>query len=162
MRQILTLVSIILLTLNASFPAVAQTSLLLGSVRIDPNSPMNMTSDKLSISQADGSARFEGNVVIGQGDMRISAELVIVTYLAEGGIDQLTASGGVTFVTKSNEAESETADYSLTNNTLVMNGNVLLKQGQNAISAETMNVDLATGSAILTGRVRTILKTGSN
>ena len=162
MRQILTLVSIILLALNTTFPAVAQTSLLLGSVSLDPNAPVSMTSDKLSISQADGSARFEGNVVIGQGDMRISADLVIVTYLEEGGIDQLTASGGVTFVTKSNEAESEIASYSLTNNTLVMSGNVLLKQGQNAISAETMNVDLATGSAVLTGRVRTILKTGSN
>ena len=61
-----------------------------------------------------------------------------------------------------NEAESETADYSLTNNTLVMSGNVLLKRGQNAISAETMNVDLATGSAVLMGRVRTVLKTDSN
>jgi lipopolysaccharide export system protein LptA len=161
-RHIFTLVSIILLTLNASFPSVAQTSMLLGGVSLDPNAPVNMTSDKLSISQADGSARFEGNVVIGQGDMRISAGLVIVTYLAEGRIDQLTASGGVTLVTKNNEAESETADYSLTNNTLVMNGNVLLKQGQNAISAETMNVDLATGSAVLIGRVRTVLKAGSN
>ena len=162
MRKILTLISIIFLTLNAYSPALAQTSLYLSGLSLDPNAPVNMTSDKLSISQADGSARFEGNVVIGQGDMRISAELVIVTYLTEGGIDQLMASGGVTFVTKSNAAESETADFSLTNNTLVMSGNVLLRQGQNAISAKTMKVDLATGSAVLSGRVRTVLKTGSN
>ena len=151
-----------MLTLNTSFPAGAQTSLYLSGVSLDSNALLDMTSDKLSISQVDGSARFEGNVVIGQGDMRISAELVIVTYLAEGGIDRLTASGGVTFVTKTNAAESEEADYSLTNNTLVMTGKVLLKQGQNAISAETMNLDLATGSAVLTGRVRTLLNTGSN
>ena len=56
MRQILTLISIILLTLNASFPAAAQTNLLFDSLSLDPNAPVNMTSDKLSISQADGSA----------------------------------------------------------------------------------------------------------
>ena len=162
MRQILTLVSIILLTLNASFPAAAQTNLLFGSLSLDPNAPVNMTSDKLSISQADGSARFEGNVVIGQGDMRISAELVIVTYLAEGGIDQLTASGGVTFVTKTNEAESETADYDIDSGTIMMSGDVLFTQGPSALTAQRMTINLKDGTANMSGRVKTILQTGKN
>ena len=39
-----------------------------------------------------------------------------------------------------------------------MRGNVLVTQGPNAITSEEMTVDLDTGTAQLTGRVRTVLQ----
>ncbi|MDT2075203.1 MAG: LptA/OstA family protein [Planktomarina sp.] len=116
-----------------------------------------MTADKLTISQSDGSAKFEGNVLISNGSFKIIAQLVMVNYLETGGIKQLIASGGVTIVNQTESAEAKTADYDLVSNSLVLGGGVLLTQGQSAISADSMAIDLSTGEAIIEGRVRTVL-----
>ena len=142
-------------------PLHAQTSLSLGGFSPDPEAPIEMTADRLTVNQLDGSAQFESNVVISQGDIHIAAELVTVTYLKDGGIDQLNATGGVTFVTQTESAEAETADYDLTNRQLVMSGGVLLTQGQRAISADKMSIDLETGAARMEGRGRTTRSRGS-
>jgi lipopolysaccharide export system protein LptA len=43
-----------------------------------------------------------------------------------------------------------------------MTGNVILTQGQSALSSNKMVVDLNTGQATLEGRVKSILQTGGN
>ena len=53
--------------------------------------------------------------------------------------------------------EAAEADYDLAGRTLTLSGDVLLTQGTGALSAERMVVDLATGTARLEGRVRTVL-----
>ena len=67
----------------------------------------------------------------------------------------------MTLVTQTESAKAETAEYDLTNRQLVMRGEVVLIQGQNAISADSMNIDLASGAAVMEGRVRTVLSSGS-
>ncbi|MGB0798679.1 MAG: lipopolysaccharide transport periplasmic protein LptA [Planktomarina sp.] len=143
-------------------PLAAQTTLSFGGLNVDPNAQVEMTADKLSVSQTDGAATFEGNVIIGQGNMRIAAQKVVVTYKDGGGIEKLDASGGVTFVTGTEAAEAQTARYSLGDQTLRMRGNVLLTQGQNALTADAMFINLATGAAVMEGRVKTVLNTGGS
>ena len=138
-------------------PVFAQTSLSLGGFSSNPDASIEMAADKLTISQTNGSARFEGNVIIDQENIKIMAQLVVVTYLESGGINQLSASGGVTVVTQTESAEAKTADYDLGNQNLVLRGDVLLTQGQNVISSDAMTIDLTTGAAIVEGRVRTTL-----
>ena len=157
MRHILLTLTVLLSTCLLAFTASAQTSLSLGSFTTDPDAPVEMTADKLTVSQSDGSAQLEGNVIIAQGVIRLAASLVTVTYLEAGGIDRLNASGGVTLVTQTESAKAETAEYDLTNRQLMMRGKVVLIQGQNAISADSMNIDLASGAAVMEGRVRTVL-----
>ena len=157
MRHILLTLTVLLSTCLLAFTASAQTSLSLGGFITDPDAPVEMTADKLTVSQSDGSAQFEGNVIIAQGVIRLAASLVTVTYLEAGGIDRLNASGGVTLVTQTESAKAETAEYDLTNRQLMMRGEVVLIQGQNAISADSMNIDLASGAAVMEGRVRTVL-----
>ena len=161
MRHILFTLTVLLSTCLLAFTASAQTSLSLGGFTTDTDAPVEMTADKLTVSQSDGSAQFEGNVIIAQGVIRLAASLVTVTYLEAGGIDRLNASGGVTLVTQTESAKAETAEYDLTNRQLVMRGEVVLIQGQNAISADSMNIDLASGAAVMEGRVRTVLSSGS-
>ena len=162
MRRIILVGTIIISTFLFAMQGVAKTSLLLGGFDPDSDAPVEMTADKLSISEADGSARFEGNVIIGQGDIRIAANLVIVTYSETGEIDKLSASGGVTVATTDESAESEFVEYSLKNRTLVMSGNVLFSQGKILMSANSLQIDLNTGAATVQGQVKTILSTGSN
>lgn len=146
-----------------SSPAFAQTDITLGAINADPTAPLEITSDSLSVDQETGTAVFQGNVLIGQGDLRLNAGRVQVFYSdASGEISRLSASGGVTFVTATEAAEATNAEYNLDAGTLVLSGDVLLTQGSSAISANTMRVNLSDGSAQMDGRVRTILNQGDN
>ena len=162
MQKIILIGTIVICTCLFALQGVAKTSLLLGGFDPNADAPVELTADKLTISETDGSARFEGNVIVGQGDIRISAELVIVTYSETGEIDKLSASGGVTVATTDESAESEFAEYSLKNRTLVMSGGVVFSQGKILMSAKSLQIDLDTGAAIIEGQVKTILSTGSN
>ena len=104
---------------------------------------------------------FTGNVMIGQGTMRLSAPEVLVVYQdGQSGIEQLKAKGGVTLVSGEDAAEAVIADYNLETGQINMRGNVLLLQGSNAIAAEAMTVDTRSGTAQMSGRVKTVLQQG--
>jgi lipopolysaccharide export system protein LptA len=155
---------IICIALLSSTPVFSQgTSVAFGTLRQDTTAPVEMTADNLAVDQSTGTAIFQGNVMIGQGDLRISAQRVEVVYRAENsGIAKLAATGGVTLVSGSDAAESERADYDIDSGTIVMTGNVLLTQGPSALTANKMTVDLRDGSARMSGKVKTILQTGGN
>lgn len=144
--------------------ALAQgASVAFGTIRQDTNEPVEVTADNLAVDQATGTAVFTGNVLIGQGEMRLSASRVLVVYRAENkGIARLEATGGVTLASGPDAAEADRADYSIDNGTIVMTGNVLLAQGASALSADKMSIRLSDGTAQMSGRVRTILQTGSD
>ncbi|WP_420857767.1 lipopolysaccharide transport periplasmic protein LptA [Marivivens marinus] len=143
-----------------STQAMAQgTNVTLGGINADPTAPVEVTAESLSVDQESGTAIFSGNVTIGQGDVRISAAEVRVVYGENTGqIARLVASGGVTFVTATEAAEAENADYDIENGQLVLTGNVLLTQGASALAAERMVVDLTNGTARMDGRVRTVFQ----
>ncbi|MCH2077810.1 MAG: LPS export ABC transporter periplasmic protein LptC [Rhodobacteraceae bacterium] len=124
----------------------------------DASLPVEIAADSMAINQEDGSATLTGNVVIGQGDLRLAAPSVVVNYTADGGIGQIVAEGGVTVVTPAEEVEAQRAVYDLAGDSMVLTGDVLLSQGRSAVSSETMRVNLATGQALLEGRVRTVLQ----
>jgi lipopolysaccharide export system protein LptA len=138
-----------------------------GGLKQDTSLPVEISADQLTIDQGDGSATFVGNVVIGQGDMRLSAGKVRVEYAATDGdatgrISRLFASDGVTLVSGNEAAEAKEAVYTIATATIVMTGSVILTQGANALSSERMVVDLQNGVAKMEGRVKTILKSGGN
>jgi len=145
-------------------PLLAQgASVAFGTIRQDTKQPVEVTADNLSVDQETGTAIFTGNVMIGQGDLRLSAARVLVVYRNQNkGIARLEATGGVTLVSGPDAAESERADYNIDTGTIVMTGNVLLAQGPSALSADKMSVRLSDGTAQMSGRVRTILQTGGD
>jgi lipopolysaccharide export system protein LptA len=61
----------------------------------------------------------------------------------------------VTFVTATQAAEAEGAEYDLAAGVLVLTGGVLMTEGRTALSAERMTINLRDGSARLEGGVRT-------
>ena len=145
------------LALGAGGVAAQGTKVGFGSVKADPDAPVEVTADQLDVDQDNGQAVFQGNVVVGQGVMRLSAPRLLVVYKPEGGIDRLEATGGVTLVSGEDAAESDRADYTIDDGVVVMTGNVLLTQGANALTAQRMTVNLVTGTAQMSGRVKTIL-----
>ena len=137
----------------------AQTNLDLGGLSGDTDAPVEITADTLSVDQAAGTAEFSGSVVIGQGELRLAADRVNVTYdEASGAVTRMQAEGNVTFVTAAEAAEAQSADYDVVSGTLTLTGDVLLTQGPSAIAAERMVVDLGSGTARMEGRVRTVFQ----
>ena len=143
-------------------PAIASAqnaNIAFGGLRRDTGLPVEVSADNLSVDQETGTAVFTGNVVIGQGQMRLGAGRVLVIYSDDKSrIRRLEASGGVTLVSGEDAAEAARADYDIDSGTVVMSGNVLLTQGGNALTSERMTVDLTTGSAQMQGRVKTVLQ----
>lgn len=134
-----------------------------GNLQADSSLPVEVTADNLDVDQSDGTAVFTGNVLIGQGEMRLSAPRVLVIYKENNqGIEQLKASGGVTLVSGEDAAEAARADYNIDSGMIAMSGNVLLLQGGNALSAENMTVDTRSGTARMSGRVKTVLQQGNS
>ena len=119
-----------------------------------------MSADALSVDQSSGKAIFDGNVLVVQGDVRMSAGKVEIIYKTDGnagnGIEQLQATGGVTFVTATDAAEAAEAVYTIDSGTVEMSGNVLLTQGQASISGDKLIIDLTAGTGRMEGRVRTV------
>ncbi len=159
----LLLLPLFILTLASAVWAQG-TGVAFGTIRQDTDQPVEVTADNLSVDQDTGVAIFSGNVVIGQGEMRLSAARVEVVYRIGGdGIQRLEATGGVTLVSGPDAAEADRADYNIDTGTIEMTGNVLLAQGRSALSADRMSVRLSDGTAQMSGRVKTILQaTGSN
>lgn len=150
--------------LGFSTPVLAQgTQVAFGTIQQDTSAPVEVSADELNVDQETGEAIFTGNVVIGQGEMRLSAARVLVVYRQDqAGIKRLEATGGVTLASGADAAESQRADYDIDSGVIVMSGDVLMAQGKAAISADRMTVDLDNGTARMQGRVKTILQAGNN
>jgi lipopolysaccharide export system protein LptA len=150
--------------LSLASVALAQgTEVAFGTVQQDTSLPVEVSADSLSVSQNDGSALFTGNVVIGQGEMRLSAPRVLVFYTdGQNGIERLEATGGVTLVNADQAAEADSAEYEVNRGTIRMVGNVLLTQGANTLVSDEMDVDLENGTARMNGRVRTVFQSEEN
>jgi lipopolysaccharide export system protein LptA len=158
-------VRVIALCLGLGFSApFAQTNgatVAFGSMKGDPTLPVEVTADQLQVNQADGTAVFTGNVIVIQGEMRLTAPLVKVNYAKDQKtIERLDASGGVTLVNGGEAAESKEAVYTIDTGEVVMTGDVLLTQGTSALSGNLLTVDLNTGQGVMQGRVQTVFVPG--
>ncbi|GLS86167.1 organic solvent tolerance protein OstA [Cypionkella aquatica] len=132
-----------------------------GGLKGDTTAQVEMNADTLTVSQADGTAVFSGNVVVSQGAMKLSANEVRVAYGADKtSIETLYATGKVLLVNATDAAQADNAVYTIASGEVVMTGNVLLTQGQAAMSAGKLVIDLKTGLGRMEGRVKTTFVPG--
>ena len=153
---------LIALTLLAG-PAFAQEAgIAFGPFREDPSEPVEVTSERLEVDQNAGVAVFIDDVVVVQGEMRLTAPRVRVEYTTDeessGGIDRMHATGGVTMVDDQNAAEGDEAVYSVEAGTLVMTGEVIVTQGPSVVTGDELFVDLDTATGTMEGNVRSIFR----
>lgn len=155
-----TLFPLAMSALLALFPAALSAQgaeVAFGGLRQDPTLPVEVAADQLSVDQSQGTAVFQGNVDVRQGDLRMTAGRVLVEYAEGGGaIARLVASEGVTIANAADAAESREAVYTIATGEVVMTGDVLLTQGQNALSGQKLTLDLRAGTGVMEGRVQTV------
>ncbi len=148
----------------AANPGLAQgTNVAFAGLKTDTSQPVQIDADQLSVNQESGVATFSGNVVVVQGDMKLQAGEVMITYSADKkAIQNLHASGGVTLAAGTDAATAASADYSPDSGDLVLVGGVVLTQGQAALSGEKLTLSLKSGLGTMSGRVTTIFTPGNN
>ncbi len=153
-----------LMTLLAVAALAQGASLPFGSLESGEAKQVEIAADSLSIDQTTKMAVFEGHVVAGMGELRLSADRVEVVYDDTGGgkVKALRATGNVVFVSGEDSAQADSATYELVAGNVLMEGHVILTQGQNALSGQRLRIDLNAGTAQMEGRVQTIFQTGGN
>ncbi|MDJ0639261.1 MAG: lipopolysaccharide transport periplasmic protein LptA [Paracoccaceae bacterium] len=154
------IISCLAIGIGASAAFGQAASIALGTGAFDASLPVEVTADQLSVDQNSGEATFDGNVLVVQGEVRMSAGRVTIEYAQDensaNGVSRLLATGGVTFVTASDAAEARDAVYSVADGIVTLSGDVLLTQGQSAIAGDKLVVNLSSGNGRMEGRVRTV------
>jgi lipopolysaccharide export system protein LptA len=154
------------LALLLSGAAAAQTQNPFGGFRHDSSQPIEITADALEVRQAENLAVFSGQVVAGQGTLRLAASTLTVWYApggdgadGSGEIDRLRAEGDVFLTSGAETARGAWAEYDVAAGRVTMGGGVTLTQGENAIRGERLSVDLNAGAGrIEGGRVQSVFR----
>jgi lipopolysaccharide export system protein LptA len=158
-------VAALALALLSAGAALAQgANVSFGTEPHDSAQPVEVTADRLDVNQTDGTATFAGNVVVVQGELTLTAGRVLVEYgtTQPREIERIHAFDSVVLVSPTEAAEGDEAVYEVASRSVVMTGNVLLTQELNVVSGERLTIDLDTGTGVVEGRVRTILRSGGN
>ena len=143
--------------------AAQEAKIAFGGLAQDTSLPVEVQADTLSVNNADGTAVFEGNVLVGQGEMRLAAAKVAVEYDKDGkSIARLHATGGVTIANLADAAEAKEALYTIDSGVIVLTGDVLLTQGASALSGQKLTIQLKDGTGVMEGRVSTVFVPGGN
>lgn len=152
---------ILALVLVAGAAPAQDSSINFGGFQQNSGEPIEVVSDQLDVDQEAGTAIFTGDVTATQGELSLTGERVEVFYTTGENrqIERLHVTGGVTLVTSEEAAEAEEATYEVIEGTILMVGDVLVTQGNNAIAGERMTIDMDTGTGRVEGRVRTIFQT---
>ena len=149
--------------LLASTAVAQEATIAFGALEQDTTLPVEVSADQLAVNNADGSAVFTGNVVVTQGEMKLSAAEIKVKYAADGkSIDQLIASGGVLIANLGDAAEASEAIYTIASGVIVLTGDVLLTQGPSTMAGQKLTINLKDGTGIMEGRVTTTFVPGGN
>jgi lipopolysaccharide export system protein LptA len=134
--------------------------------------PVHIQAETLEILDKVKTATFSGNVQVTQGDTIMKCPSLVVFYGPEdsagtaipaasraaesqaapampqgGNIRRAEARGGVTVVTKDQNASGDLGIYDMKTKTITLTGNVVVSQGKNVLHAERVVVNTVTGDA---------------
>ncbi len=159
MRRNFIAIMIVVIAAISGQLTLAQANGPFGVAQPDQKEPIEVSSEQLSVTEDENTAIFTGNVIIGQGEMRLYAPKVTVIYLEDqSGIEKMYATGGVTLISGTDAAEGREANYNVDTGQIEMTGDVLLTREKNAVTGDKLYVDTNAGTARVTGRVKTLLR----
>ena len=141
--------------------AGAASAMVFGSVAgaqsiagFNSNQPVNYAADRIELQDRQNRVVLSGDVVITQGDLRLTAGRTTVAYSDNGAlrIQRIDATGGVT-VTRGNERASGSAGvYDFNRRIIVLSGGVALRRGSDTLNGGRLTIDLNSGLSSVDGR----------
>lgn len=161
-----------LLKRSAALAALA-TVLAIGGAQaqIQGSGPVAVTADNFEYQAAQGLAVYRGNAEAVQGQSRLRCSEIRIRGAAGGpgaGIggggsaDRYECSGPVYYVTPTEQARGDAAVFTVANDTIVLTGNVVVRQGLNVAQGHRLTINSRTRDSRLESasgapRVRTVI-----
>ena len=117
------------------------------------NQPVNYAADRIELQDRQNRVVLSGDVVITQGDLRLTAGRTTVSYTDAGSlrIQRIDATGGVV-VTRGNErAQGNVGVYDFNRRVIVLSGGVGLRRGGDTLNGGRLTIDLNSGLSSVDG-----------
>jgi lipopolysaccharide export system protein LptA len=133
------------------FGSLAEAQAIAG---FNSNQPVNYAADRIELQDRQNRVVLSGDVVITQGDLRLTAGRTTVAFTDTGGlsIQRIDATGGVT-VTRGNErAQGSAGVYDFNRRVIVLSGGVALRRGTDTLNGGRLTIDLESGLSSVDGR----------
>ena len=124
-----------------------------GIAGFNSNQPVNYAADRIELQDRQNRVVLSGDVVITQGDLRLTAGRTTVSYTNRGSlqIQRIDATGGVT-VTRGNESARGAAGvYDFNRRVIVLSGGVALRRGSDTLNGGRLTMDLNSGLSSVDG-----------
>jgi lipopolysaccharide export system protein LptA len=135
--------------------------------------PVSIEADSLEVRDKDKMAVFNGNVIVTRGTTTMRASHINVMYrgevqpgaVASGGaagkagqnIRSIEMQGPILVSQPGQQATADRGTYDAATETVMLEGNVVLSQGNNVLKGPKLFIDLKTNRARMDGRVKGIL-----
>ncbi|MEO0062486.1 MAG: LPS-assembly protein LptD [Pseudomonadota bacterium] len=145
----------------AAFAAGSIAALAFGSVAgaqalagFNSNQPVDYAADRIELQDRQHRVILSGNVVINQGDMRLTAGRTTVAFTDTDGlkIQRIDATGGVTVTRGTERAQGSAGVYDFNRRVIVLSGGVALDRNGDTLKGGRLTIDLASGLSSVDGR----------
>ena len=115
--------------------------------------PVNYSADRIELQDRQNRVLLSGNVVIDQGDLRLTAARTTVAYTQDGGlnIQRIDATGGVVVTRGTERASGAAGVYDFNRRVIVLSGGVALRRGADTLNGGRLTMDLKTGLSTVDG-----------
>lgn len=130
----------------------AKTAAQVGLGGKESRAPIEIVADSLTVRQNERIAIFSGNVDATQGDRSLRADELTVYYGEEAGgqsIRKIEAVGRVVVAEPGQVARGDRGLYDPVAGKVTLEGNVILTRGENVVRGGRLELDLATGIAVV-------------
>ena len=128
--------------------ALALGSPLAAALPEDRNQPIHLEASRGQLDQKTGVSVYEGNVVITQGSMRLTADSVTI-YIKDNNFQRMEATGAPvnlrykpTVDKPEVQGVSQRVEYDVASAKVIMSGNARLTQGQDTFTGDRVEYDL--------------------
>lgn len=135
--------ALLALAITSALPASTATAL-----PEDRAQPIRLEAGRGQLDQKTGVSVYEGNVVISQGSMRLTADTVTI-HAKDNAFQRMEAAGAPATLRYQPTADkpeiqgtSQRVEYDVTAAKVIMSGNARLTQGQDQFSGERVEYDL--------------------
>jgi lipopolysaccharide export system protein LptA len=124
-----------------------------GIAGFNSNQPVTYAADRIELQDRQNRVVLSGDVVITQGDLRLTAARTTVAYTDEGSlrIQRIDATGGVTVNRGSESARGAAAVYDFNRRVIILSGGVALRRGTDTLNGGRLTMDLNTGLSTVEG-----------
>lgn len=150
----------------STLPALAETNPAQGTAGSSPlldgkafddsfgKLPTNVTADSLSFNSQKRIFAYQGNVIVTQGDMRLTSKLLEGAYNELNQLQKLTAKGDVLITKQDIQASGQTAIYDAVASIITLTDNPQLSQNESILTADRIKIFLKENRSQAEGDVR--------